>query len=114
MANTIMGMRIKEKRLENGLTMEGLANKLGVGNSAVNKWEKGHVTNIKRDTIEHMAKIFNCDPAWLMGYDDSGTVESESFTDEEKNILLEYRNADPATKEMIRRLLVYSKLGERL
>lgn len=60
-----MGDRIKEKRIEKGLTMEQLADRLGVGRSAVNKWEKGYVKNIKRSTIEKMCLILDCSPAYL-------------------------------------------------
>lgn len=65
-----MGKRIKDKRTEYNLTMNELAEKLGVQASAVNKWEKGAVENIKRSTIAQMAKLFDCSPAWLMGLDD--------------------------------------------
>lgn len=64
-----MAQRIKEKRLEYHLTMEELGQKLGVQKSAVNKWEKNQVENIKRSTIAKMAEIFQCRPSWLMGYD---------------------------------------------
>lgn len=65
-----MGKRIRMKRTEKQLTMEQLANALGVKASAINKYEKGIVENIKRSTIQEMAKIFECDAAWLMGFDD--------------------------------------------
>lgn len=64
-----MGKRIYMKRTENGMTMKQLADKLGVQTSAINKYEKGAVENIKRKTIEDMAKIFKCSPSWLMGFD---------------------------------------------
>lgn len=64
-----MGNRIRQKRLEQQMTMEQLATALGVKASAINKYEKGIVENIKRSTIQEMAKIFDCDPAWLMGFD---------------------------------------------
>ena len=64
-----MGKRINMKRIEKGMTMEQLANALGVKASAINKYEKGIVENIKRSTIKDMAKIFDCSPAWLMGFD---------------------------------------------
>lgn len=63
-----MGKRIRIKRLEKGLTMEELGNLLGVKASAINKYEKGIVENIKRPTIKKMAEIFDCDPNWLMGF----------------------------------------------
>ena len=44
--------------------------------SAVNKWEKGTVVNIKREYIEQLAAIFNVEPTELMCF--------ESKYDEEK------------------------------
>lgn len=64
-----MASRIHQKRLENNLTMEQLGEKLGVGKSTINKWEKARVEDIKRPYINKMAEIFRCDPAWLMGLD---------------------------------------------
>ena len=54
-----MGKRIYMKRTENGMTMKQLADRLGVQTSAINKYEKGAVENIKRKTIEDMAKYSN-------------------------------------------------------
>ena len=65
-----MGKRIHDMRTECGLTMEQLGEKLGVGKSAINKWEKGEVEYIKRSYIAQMASIFHCSPAWLMGFED--------------------------------------------
>ena len=64
-----IGKRIFEQRTQKGLTMEQLANLLGVQKSAVNKWEKGIVKNIKRPTILKMSEIFGCEPSYLMGFD---------------------------------------------
>ena len=72
-----MGQRINQKRLEMGLTMEELGKMVGVGASAVNKWEKGNVENLKRSTIQKLADIFNCSPVWLMGYVDKDLTEEE-------------------------------------
>lgn len=79
-----MGNRIRLKRIEKDMTMEELGNALGIKASAINKYEKGIVENIKRSTIQQMATLFECDPAWLMGFDETeknvpdyieGTVE---------------------------------------
>lgn len=74
-----MGVRINQKRKELGLTMQELADRLGVQASAVNKWEKGTVENIKRSTIQEMAKMFDCSPVWLMGYDNDDMVEATDY-----------------------------------
>lgn len=70
-SSNIMGERIKQKRLEHNFTMEELGAKVGVQPSAVNKWEKGLVRNIKRNTIGTLAEILECSPAWLMGIDEA-------------------------------------------
>ena len=69
-----MAIRIKKCRLENNLTQEELAEKLGLKKSAVAKYENGRVENIKRSTIEEMARIFDCTPSYLMGWDDMNTT----------------------------------------
>ena len=121
-----MGERIKQKRQEKGLSMQGLADLLHVGRSAVNKWEKGHVQNIKRSTIRDMAKIFDCNPAWLLCLTDDATpyesfATPEEFelswyrrgggkhpielSDIEHELVLSYRCADDGTKQSIHKLL---------
>lgn len=69
-----MGMaeRIKERRTIMGFTQEELGEKLGLQKSAIAKYENGRVENIKRSVIADMARILNCSPSYLMGWDDSG------------------------------------------
>ena len=104
--DNIMGKRINQKRLEKKMTMESLANYLGVGKSAVNKWEKGHITNIKRDTINKMAQLFDCSPAWLMGYSE-GLTEPEyiSYDADMQYVIERYQQADDKTKLIIKEIL---------
>lgn len=68
-----MGMaeRIKERRLAMNFTQEELAQKLGLQKSAIAKYENGRVENIKRSIIAEMANILECNPAYLMGWDDT-------------------------------------------
>ena len=64
-----MAQRIQECRKKLDLTQEELGEKLGLQKSAIAKYEKGRVTNIKRETIHLMSKLFNVNPTWLMGFD---------------------------------------------
>lgn len=64
-----IGRLIKEKRLKLGLTQTQLGEKLGVGAGAVNKWEQGIVTNIKRDVLRGIATHLRIHPANLIGLD---------------------------------------------
>jgi len=67
----IMGQRIHEKREAAGLSVEELAEKIGVSRQTVYKWEKGIVKNIDRDYIGKMALLFKCEPEWLMHMENS-------------------------------------------
>lgn len=66
-----MGMaeRIKERRNYMGFTQEELGEKLGLQKSAIAKYENGRVENIKRSVIADMARVLDCSPAYLMGWD---------------------------------------------
>lgn len=63
--------RIKELRHERGLTLEQVANVVGVGKSTVRKWETGMIANMKRDKIAPLAKVLHTTPSYLMGLDQS-------------------------------------------
>lgn len=61
-----MGERIKQLRLANGLTQEELGKYIGVQKSAIRKYEKGEVQNIKRSSIEILSNLFKVSPSYLM------------------------------------------------
>ena len=66
----LMGRRIRELRLEKGLSQEELGRIVGVRRAAVNKWETGQVKNLRRDTIETLSRFFDVSPSYLMGMTD--------------------------------------------
>ena len=65
-----MGERIKYLRESVGLTQDELGERIGVQKSAIVKYEKGKVENIKRSSIKTMADIFGVSPCYLMGFDE--------------------------------------------
>lgn len=89
-----MGMaeRIKEKRIELGLTQEELGEKLGLQKSAIAKYENGRVENIKRSVIADMAKIFNCSPTYLMDFDEPTEVASSNKANAEQPNVIDNNN----------------------
>ena len=70
----IMGQRIREKREEIHMSVEELADKLGVTRQSVYRWQNGAVKNIDRDLITKMAAMFHVTPEWLMHLEDSPKV----------------------------------------
>ena len=63
-----MAQRIKDLRKQKGLTLEQVADIVGVGKSTVRKWETGMIANMKRDKIASLAKALGTTPAYLMGW----------------------------------------------
>lgn len=54
-----VGKKIKEARLAKGLTQEELGNLVGLQKSAIAKYENGRVVNIKRSTLQKLAKALD-------------------------------------------------------
>ena len=50
---------IRDARLSKGLTQEELGNLVGVQKSAIAKYENGRVVNIKRSTLQGLAKALD-------------------------------------------------------
>ncbi len=65
-----IGDRIHKKRIEVGLTLKELAEKVDVQDATVQRYESGMIKTIKPETIEKMAKLFTVSPSWLMGWDE--------------------------------------------
>lgn len=61
------GQRIKQLRVQKGLSQEQLGNMVGVKKAAINKYESGLVVNIKRSTILKLANALESDPVYLLG-----------------------------------------------
>lgn len=91
-----MAQRIKALRQEKGLTLEQVAEVVGVGKSTVRKWETGMIANMRRDKIADLAKALGTTPAYLMGWKEED-VEKESspselqLTEGEKTMLELFR-----------------------
>jgi len=62
--------RIREMRAKYGYSLADLADRLGVSQATVHRYEKGAIPNIKHKMIVRMAEIFDCMPSYLMGWED--------------------------------------------
>ena len=71
-----MGNRIKELRLNAGMTLMDVANALGVSEGTAQRYESGGIRNLKYDTIVMLANLFQVSPAYLLGWDEDETIEN--------------------------------------
>lgn len=67
--------RIKARRQELGLTLEDVAQIVGVSNATISRWESGAIENQRRDKVELLAKALRVSPGELLGWskDSDGT-----------------------------------------
>ena len=99
-----MSKRIKDLRLERGLTLEQVAQVVGVGKSTVRKWETGMIANMKRDKIASLAKALGTTPAYLMGWKEDPPTEKNPPADkkdlsEGEKIMLDLFNQIPEDQQ---------------
>lgn len=109
---TDIGKLIKDARLAKGYTQEELGNLVGVQKSAIAKYENGRVVNIKRSTLQSLAKaldlkgsdlIIESSPSEAASL--SARVLSDSDLREVVELYLSLNNDDKKTyKELLRRL----------
>ena len=62
MCNDIKNI-IKSHRLAAGLTMKELADKVGVSEATISRWESGNIATMKQSKIASICKALNISPA---------------------------------------------------
>lgn len=76
-----LGNIISQRRKELGLTLEAVADAVGVGKSTVRKWEKGMIKNMGRDKIAALAKVLQMDPVRFVTFDLEAQKTAKSEAD---------------------------------
>lgn len=71
MSQNDLSQKIKALRTSLGLTLEQVAEQVGVGKSTVRKWETGMIENMRRDKIAKLATALHTTPGYLMGWEDA-------------------------------------------
>ena len=104
-----LGQKIKEARLQKGLTQEELGQIVGLQKSAIAKYENGRVVNIKRSTLQKLAKALD-----LRGSDliiesnpkETATLHARVLLDTDLMLSIEqYYELSDEKKKMVRDLI---------
>lgn len=83
--NRKIGARIKKSRKENNMTLLELANKVGLSEGTVQRYESGNISNVAISALENFAKALGTSSAYLMGWD-SHDHDSELTRRDEREI----------------------------
>lgn len=110
-----IGEKIKQARIAKGYTQEELGKLIGVQKSAVAKYEKGRVVNIKRSVLSKISKVLDIPPVELVSDIEEKPVETANKladlflgieikeTDAEVKIMLEeYNSLNEQKKAQVR------------
>ena len=106
-----IGSRIREARQAMHLTQEELAKEVGTTKQNIYKYESGIITNIPLDKLEAIARLLRMDPAVLCGWNEPTIVSANLpadglvLSDEEKLLVMAYRNATPGAQEIAMEVL---------
>lgn len=71
-----IGIRIKNRRTELGISVDELAAKLGKNRATVYRYENNDIENMPLDVIGPLAKALDVSPAYLMGWNDESKKAS--------------------------------------
>lgn len=95
-----IGEKIKKARLEKGYTQEELGNLIGVQKSAVAKYEKGKIVNIKRSVLAKISKVLEIPPVELVSDIEEKPVETANKL-ADWYLGLEIKETDAEVKAML-------------
>ena len=76
---SIWNDRIHERRIEKGITLAQVAEKLGVTEATAQRYECGSIKSIPYECMCAYGELFNCSPAYLMGWEESSSINADNI-----------------------------------
>lgn len=75
-----VGMRIRKRRKELGISADELAEAIGKDRTTIFRYEKGAIEKMPIDILKPIAKALRTTPAALMGWEDTPEETTDSCT----------------------------------
>ena len=63
-----LGERLREQRLLKDMTLKDVADRIGVTEATVQRYESGNIHSPKHKITVRLSELFGCEPAYLMGW----------------------------------------------
>ncbi|MCI9264184.1 MAG: helix-turn-helix transcriptional regulator [Oscillospiraceae bacterium] len=84
MKNEDIGARIESRRRALGLTLDDIAQEIGVAKSTVYRYEKGTIDKIKMPVIEAIARVLKVNPSWICCKTDDMDEKPPALTEKDE------------------------------
>lgn len=106
-----IGDRIKQRRIELGLTADDLADRIGKSRATVYRYENGDIESFPTTVLEPLADALQTTPANLMGWDEEDRIAEFIVDSISDDYLIEFSKAAKLLNEQSKkRLLRYVQL----
>lgn len=103
---------IKNKRIEKGLTMKELAEKVGVSEATISRWESGEISNMKHKGIILLANALDISPNVIMGWEDLPEPPQEETPEKVKILAREAGDLSDVQIDLLRSMIQQFKDGK--
>jgi repressor LexA len=105
-----VGTLLKSKREALGLTLEDVAEAVGINKSTILRWERGDINNMKRDKISKLADTLQISPLEILGIEPkNNSLESKSNLVQSLNDLSIPKNDSELSLK--KRMIMYSLMA---
>ncbi|WP_446787578.1 helix-turn-helix domain-containing protein [Macellibacteroides fermentans] len=116
--NKEIGKRIKEARESAKLTLDEIADRVGVASSTIQRYETGYIKKIKLPIINSISEALQVDPMWILGKspkdsskkyflnEEAASLAQEIYENPELRILFDTtRKVDPEDLRLITKMV---------
>ena len=106
MENREIGKRMKLAREQSGLTLQAVADRVGVAASTVQRYEAGGIEKLKLPVLNAIADVLGVDPGWLTGSETAcAPADNVAQTGEERKLLMLCRRAEQLPPEKRQKII---------
>lgn len=85
----MIGDKLKQMRVNLGLSLQEVGDAVGVAKSTVRCWETGNIKNMRRDKIAALAKVLHTTPAFIMELPDEKSAGEDYIVNNDLIFIIE-------------------------
>lgn len=93
--------RIRNRRIELGLSVDELAKKLNKNRATVYRYESSYIKTYSPDVMEALAQALNTTPSYFYGYESNKRSSDNSISKDEQHLISSYRALNAHGQELL-------------
>ena len=93
--------RIRNRRLELGLSVDDLAKLLNKNRATVYRYESNYIKTYQPDVMQSLAVALQTTPSYFYGYDDGPGASDDSLSIPEQRLVTDYRALSPRGQQLL-------------